>query len=57
MSNDDRVVIYQHVFTTYIYVKLLFQIVNKQTTHAYCIVTMKHVDHSYWQALIYMTSA
>ena len=32
---------------------LLFQVVNKQTTHAYCIVIMKHDDNSYGQARIY----
>ena len=32
----------------------VFQCVNKQTTHAYCIVTSKHADRSYWQALIYI---
>ena len=32
----------------------LFQFVNKQRTRAYCIVTSKHVDCSYGQALIYI---
>ena len=32
----------------------LFQLVNKLKTHTYCIVTMRHIVHSYGQALIYI---
>ena len=32
----------------------LFQYVSIETTHVYCRVTMKHVNHSYGQALIYI---
>ena len=33
---------------------LLFQLVNKEMTHAYFTFTMKYIDHSYWQALFYI---
>ena len=32
----------------------LLQLVNKQITNAYGIMTMKYIARSYWEALIYI---
>ena len=52
MFNDNIVLIqmYQNVYNMYLYHNLritnpLFQLVNKQMTHTYCRVTMKHIAH------------
>ena len=42
-----------YLYHNLLIINLLFQLVNKQMTYVYGIVTMKHVDHSYWQPQLY----
>ena len=34
----------------------LCQLVNKQMSHSYCIVTMRHIVNAYGQGLIYISA-
>ena len=43
-----------YLYYTLWFINQLFQLVNIEMTHTYCRVTMKYVDCSYGQALIYI---